>query len=141
MQSDDARKDVARLKQWVDDYIADPNTMETWSDLFKRAGVSLGTMAKIRALDFTTKPTPATVDKLAKAMGRTPQEGMVVAGYMDVANDTILRTVHEYDLTPNEARLIDLYRTIGERDKTQSEAYQPVAYEAVRGLAEAGGMQ
>jgi transcriptional regulator with XRE-family HTH domain len=139
--SEDARNDCERVRQWIADYINDPSITETWSDLFRRANVSLGTMSKIREGDFKNKPTPATILKIANAMGRTPQEGMVMAGYMDIVDESILRTQDEYDLTPNEARLIDMYRLIGEHDKHQREKYQPVAYEAVRGLAEAGGMQ
>ena len=143
MMDDATHNDLARLRQWIQNYIDEPDVHETWTDLFTRAGVSIGTMANIRSGNFKSRPSMDTVEKLAVAMGRTAQEAWIAVGYLqaNAVSDAILRSQKAYDLPPLESRLIDSFRKIGKRDEHSQESYQQVAYEAVRGMAEAGGMQ
>ena len=80
------------------------------------------------------RDSPKTLEKIADAMGVEMAEIMTVAGYFQGADQTILRTRNEYDLTSAEARLIDAFRIL-------SSDYQAVSLRMVVDMSEAGGMQ
>ena len=130
----DISTDLARLREYIQGYVDKPGNTESWSGLFARAAVSQGTMNKIRKSDFKERPTPKTLEKIADAMGVEMAEIMTVAGYFQGADQTILRTRNEYDLTSAEARLIDAFRKL-------SSDYQAVSLRMVVDMSEAGGMQ
>ena len=84
--------------------------------------------------EMCIRDSPKTLEKIADAMGVEMAEIMTVAGYFQGADQTILRTRNEYDLTSAEARLIDAFRIL-------SSDYQAVSLRMVVDMSEAGGMQ
>ena len=130
---------LARLRQWIDAYINLPGTFETWSGLFRRAGISPGTQAKIRKADPQYIPSIRTVHAIADAMGRDRTEALTIAGYISQSNE--IPPSGDYHLLPDEKLLIDNYRVIRLRDQQSRQNYAQMVLDMAARMAAAGGMQ
>jgi transcriptional regulator with XRE-family HTH domain len=130
---------LARLCQWIDAYINLPGTTETWSGLFRRAGISPGTQAKLRKADPKYIPDIRTIHAIADAMGRDRTEALTIAGYIS-QSDEIPQT-GDYHLLPDEKLLIDNYRVIRLRDQQTRQNYAQMVLDMASRMAAAGGMQ
>ena len=132
---------LARLRQWIEDYISLPTTDVTWSGLFRGANISPGTENKIKNHDKHPNYVPEikTVLILADAMGRDRFEALVIAGYIEDNGEDAIRTHSDYDLSFDEVALVEAYRHLKTRDVSSSTAYAQMALDVVKRMSTAGG--